>query len=103
VLVGISATPTRALDYKDFLGSWCSTTARLTFTRDQMKVLLFSGSKTWANKVTKYKFSTTTVIVHWILDNKPASSAYGEFSADRKTMFLQKGKNTPRREYHRCG
>jgi hypothetical protein len=93
-----------ALDYKDILGNWCSATARLEFSRTAMGVFLFSDKSRSSTRVTKYEFADAMVTVYWKKDGKETSSDFGEFSADRRTMFLQPNEqgNVPRREYHRC-
>jgi len=92
----------KAVDYSDILGNWCSATARLEFSRNQMGVYLFSSKSHAVSKVTRYEFAGETVTVYWMNDGKETSSDFSEFSADGKTMFLQPAKNVPRREYHRC-
>jgi hypothetical protein len=91
-----------ALTYDDILGNWCSQTARLEFSRDEMGVFIFSDKQRLSRKVTAYEFDGSVVTVRWYLDEKLTSSTFGEFSADGKTMFLQPGESVPRREYHRC-
>lgn len=91
-----------ALDYSDILGNWCSATARLELSRDTMGVFLFASKSHSTTRVTRYEFVGAIVTVHWKKDDKETSSDFGEFSADRRTMFLQPHENVPRREYHRC-
>ena len=91
-----------ALTYKDILGSWCSATARLDFSRDAMGVLLFASNSRSKSRVTKYQFDGPIVSVYWMKDGKETSSDFSEFSADGRTMFLQPNENVPRREYRRC-
>jgi hypothetical protein len=92
----------RALDYGDILGNWCSATARLEFSRNQMGVFLFLSKSHSSSRVTRYEFAGSTVTVYWEKDGKETSSDFGEFSTDGRTMFLQPAESVPRREYHRC-
>jgi len=95
--------PSRAIEYKDILGSWCSKTAQLTFTRDSMRVKWFDDNQMAHYQVTKFKFESTTVQIYWVdMDKNEVSAVYGEFSADNQQMYLQKNENAPRREYRRC-
>jgi hypothetical protein len=89
-----------ALDYGDILGNWCSTTARLEFSRDTMGVFVFANKSHLSRKISKYEFSDTSVTVRWYLGDDLTSSSFGEFNG--ATMFLQPGGDVPRREYHRC-
>ncbi len=91
-----------ALSYADILGNWCSTTARLEFSRDAMGVYIFSDKSHLSRKISTYEFSDTIVTVRWYLDDKLTSSTFGEFSADGRIMFLQPGADVPRRQYRRC-
>jgi hypothetical protein len=91
-----------ALGYDDILGNWCSTTARLEFSRDTMGVFLFADKSKVNRKISTYEFSGSIVTVRWYLDNEETSSTFGEFSPNGATMFLQPGKDIPHREYRRC-
>jgi hypothetical protein len=91
-----------ALSYSDILGNWCSATAQLEFTRENMGVLLFADKSHSSARVSNYEFVGKIVTVHWYKDGKLTSSDFGEFSADGRTMFLQPGDDVPHREYHRC-
>ena len=91
-----------AVDYGDILGNWCSVTARLEFSRNQMGVYLFSSKSHSVTRVMRYEFVGDRVTVYWDKDGKETSSDFSEFSADGRTMFLQPAENVPRREYHRC-
>jgi hypothetical protein len=91
-----------ALGYDDILGNWCSSTARLEFSRETMGVYLFADKSKMNRKVSAYEFSDSIVTVRWYFDDELTSSTFGEFSANGTTMFLQPGKDIPHREYHRC-
>ena len=91
-----------AIDYGDILGNWCSTTARLEFSRDTMGVFLFSDRSHLSRPISNYEFKDNYVVVHWYLDGKLTSSTFGEFTSDGRTMFLQPGDDVPRRQYKRC-
>ena len=98
----LAGAEAHALTYKDILGNWCSATARLEFSRNAMGVFLFASKSQSTARVTKYEFVGPTVSVYWMKDGKETNSAFSEFSADGRTMFLQPGETVPRREYHRC-
>ena len=91
-----------AISYDDILGNWCSTTARLEFSRDTMGVFLFSDRSHLSRPISNYEFHDNYVVVHWELDGKQTSSTFGEFTSDGRNMFLQPGDDVPRRQYHRC-
>jgi hypothetical protein len=95
----------KALSDRDILGSWCSATARLTFTRGTMTTLLFSDKSEVSRRIKNYEFGAGAVTVYWYKDkNELTSSDFSEFSADGRRMFLQPDAkfNVPRREYNRC-
>ena len=98
------AAEAQALNYPDILGKWCSATARMTLTRDTMSIFLFSTKKNASFRIKNYEFAGPLVTVNWYDDKELSSSTFGEFSADRRIIFLQpdKGSNIPRREYRRC-
>jgi hypothetical protein len=102
--ISLSAgAPSRALDYKDFLGSWCSQTAKLTFTREHMGVKWFSDGKSAELKITKFEFHDDSVEVYWIdFEKNEVSAVYSEFSSDGRIMYLQKNSQAPHRQYKRC-
>jgi hypothetical protein len=96
-------TPSEAVNSKAFLGSWCSATAKLTFTANTMTVTWFSDNKAMTYKITGYTYTPKLVTVHWINQtNKEGRALYGEFSANSRQMYLQQTKTTPHRQYHRC-
>jgi hypothetical protein len=93
----------KALEFRDISGAWCSATAKITFTRTAMTVDRFATHVVTTEKIVRFKYSDTAVIVFWIRDKKEASAEYTEFSANRRTMFLKgDGNSVPRREYRRC-
>jgi hypothetical protein len=91
-----------AIGYDDMLGNWCSTTARLEFSRDTMGVFLFSDRSHLSRPISAYEFHDNYVVVRWYLDGKLTSSTFGEFTSNGRTMFLQPGDDVPRRQYNRC-
>ena len=91
-----------AITLKGFLGNWCSATARLSFSPNQMGVFLFSDKSQTNHRVTGYDVTDTVVTAHWYKDKELTSSTFSEFSADGHTMFLQPSDKVPRREYKRC-
>ncbi len=99
-----AAVEAKALSDRDILGSWCSATARLTFTGGTMTTLLLSNKSNTRHRVKNYEFGATSVTVYWYNDKELTSSDFGEFSADGRRMFLQPDtkSNVPRREYNRC-
>ena len=97
------ATSGRALEYKHLCGSWCSATAKIIFNSNIMTVTLFADHKPAARKVARYDYRPATARMHWLsVPNEDATSDFGAFSHDDRTMFLQKSKSTPNREYHSC-
>jgi len=98
-----TSAASNAIEYRDILGTWCSASAKIRFTRDAMKVTLFESGRTIIYKVTKYDLASLYVRVHWINFKKEEVWAeYSEFSRDGRNMVLQPNKVAPRRPYHRC-
>jgi hypothetical protein len=100
--VSFAGADAHALGYRDILGKWCSATARLEFTRQAMGVYKFADKARASNKIQRYEFTATGVIVYWYSGGELTSGEFGEFSADHRTMSLQPPGDVPRREYRRC-
>jgi len=98
-----TSAASNAMEYSDILGTWCSASAKIRFTRDSMKVTLFSSGRILVYKVTRYDLERRYVRVHWVnLKKEEVWAEYSEFSPDGQEMVLQPNKVAPRRPYHRC-
>jgi len=97
-----SAT-SNVIESADILGTWCSKTAKIRFTRDAMTVTLFSRGEAHTYKIVSYKFSGTYVRITWInYKDEEVWAEYSDFSRDGRRMYLQKNRVAPRRKHNRC-
>jgi hypothetical protein len=96
-------TPSRALDYPNILGNWCSETSKYTFTREMFSIYVFATRGEGSFKIIDYSFDSEEVDVGWFNPEAGERHAvFGEFSQDGAMMFQLARGSAPHKRYQRC-
>jgi uncharacterized protein (DUF2147 family) len=98
----LAASPVRALSFKDISGKWCTSAGSSQFTESAIIVRKTDGSRIEL-KIDHYDYGDDAITVYWVTPDKSmASTTYGDFGADGRTMAQFTTDNGPRRAHRRC-
>ena len=99
------------LAFSNIQGSWCGTQSKYVFTTGTLSVTHFTGGFTKVLRVDRYDYADSMITLYYLAQDpehggtpgtKTVWVAFGEFSANGKTMVQLANKNGPRRPFHRC-